>query len=263
MTQDISLGSAKDFSRTSRWENYTRANNDFPDARKAELSRMLSLAAPKSGETALDFGCGDGLLTLALADSLAPGGKVMAMDASAGMLQGLAERIDGRSITMTHLTGPTLPLADNSVDLVTSLANYHHIPDKITQAREFARVLRPGGRLIIGDVADGTNIQRYFDGTVHEVSSTGHQHRFLDRCDCDTLCQESDLTLTSWEIHPTPWIFEGAEQAANFLHRIHDATCTPEECLNRAHLELGTHEREGRFLIFWKLFFLVAHKPFP
>jgi SAM-dependent methyltransferase len=207
------------------------------------------------------------MLTLALADAIAqdapnaPEGQVLAMDTSAGMLQGLAARIDGRLITMTHLTGPHLPLPDNSVDLVTSLANFHHVPDKITQAREFARVLRPGGRLIIGDVADGTNIQRYFDGTVHEVSSTGHEHRFLDRWDCDILCQESGLTLTSWEIHPTPWVFETAAQAAAFLHMIHDASCTAEECLSRASLELGTHEREGRFVIFWKLSFLVAHKP--
>ncbi len=251
----------KDFDLDSRWGNYIKAGTDFPVARKIEIDEMLERASAQEGEKVADFGCGDGAITLPLAEAVGPDGHVTALDASDGMLRGLTRRIGDLAVDAVHLTGPDLPLADGSVDLVTSLANFHHVPDKIRQAREFARILRPGGRLVIGDVPDNTNIQRYFDGAVDEMSSTGHKHRFLDPWDAEFMCAESGLTLVSWEIRPVPWIFVSPSDAARFLHLIHDATCTPQECLDRARLDLGYHEEPGRFLLFWKLFYLIAHKP--
>lgn len=250
-----------DFSLESRWLNYAEANLGFPTVRASEIGLMLDLTAAGPGDSVLDFGCGDGAITLPLADAVGNGGRIFAMDASAGMLERLGLRCGDRPIGRFHLDGPELPVEDGSIDIITSLANFHHVPDKLRQFQEFARVLRPGGRLIIGDVADNTSVQRYFDGTVNTFSSTGHRHRFLDQVDTGMLCREAGLSMESWAVQSVPWTFPDADACGRFLKLIHDATCDATACLDHAKIDLGYHESAGRFLLFWKLFYFVAQKP--
>ncbi len=97
-----------------------------------------------------DVGCGTGFL----AESLAPlVEKVYALDGSAAMLEAARRNLAAfTNIIYLRADGSTLPLEDASVDAVLANMYLHHCPDPAAAIREMARILRPGGRLIITDL---------------------------------------------------------------------------------------------------------------
>ena len=117
--------------------------------------RVLARAAIVSGEDVLDVGCGTGTLALAAARA-APGVRVIGLDADASILARAGQKATaaGLNIGFDEGRSTALPYTDASFDLVLSTLFFHHIPDdaKRQSATELVRVLRPGGRLVVGDV---------------------------------------------------------------------------------------------------------------
>ncbi len=95
----------------------------------------------------IDLGSGAGRFTPALAEAF--GGPVWGVEPSAKMREN-AER-DATHSAVTHLAGEAahIPLPDASADAVLLFLSFHHAPDKRAAAREIARVLRPGGRVLM------------------------------------------------------------------------------------------------------------------
>ena len=117
--------------------------------------RVLARAAIASGEQVLDVGCGTGTLALAAA-AAAPGVTVTGLDADASILaraRGKAAAA-GLEIAFDEGMSTALPYEDESFDLVLTTLFFHHLPDdaKRQTAAELVRVLRPGGRLVVGDL---------------------------------------------------------------------------------------------------------------
>lgn len=102
-----------------------------------------------AGLDVLDIGCGDGLLAAKLA---AAGARVTGIDPDAAMLRAAAERTAGRDIRFLPGRIEALPFPDASFDLVTAVTVLCFVKDEATAWREMARVLRPGGRLVIGEL---------------------------------------------------------------------------------------------------------------
>jgi ubiquinone/menaquinone biosynthesis C-methylase UbiE len=116
--------------------------------------RIIALAAPAAGERVLDVGAGTGLLSFPAA---AAGAYVTAVDRSEAMCQRLRALVRERGaegIEVLCADAAALPLADDSFDLAVSNYCLHHLDDaaKRVALGELARVLRPGGRLVIGDM---------------------------------------------------------------------------------------------------------------
>ena len=95
---------------------------------------------------ALDAGCGTGRHAAYLA---ALGHTVVGVDSSPGMLARAREKVPQGEFHEADLH--ELPLADNSVDLVVCAIALVHVADIAVPFREFARVLRPGGHLVVSD----------------------------------------------------------------------------------------------------------------
>lgn len=117
--------------------------------------RVLTHAAITSDEQVLDVGCGTGTLAVAAARTAA-GVRVTGLDADASILARARKKAAaaGLEIRFDEGRSTALPYADASFDLVLSTLFFHHLPDdaKRTTATELARVLRPGGRLVVGDL---------------------------------------------------------------------------------------------------------------
>ncbi len=97
----------------------------------------------------LDIGTGTGAFLPHLA-RLAPDARVVAVDLSPEMLR--RARSSGRTGTpccLLRTDAEHLPLAANSFDLITSHDSFAHLEDRAASLRGFARVLRPGGKLLI------------------------------------------------------------------------------------------------------------------
>ena len=100
----------------------------------------------------LDVGCGDGALALACWNSGAA--QVAGLDLDARMITRAAALAAQHQATIGYTVGraDTLPFCDKSFDLVVSVAMLTFVPEADRVVREMARVLRPGGRLVIGDL---------------------------------------------------------------------------------------------------------------
>lgn len=116
--------------------------------------RIVALAAPAAGEAAVDVGAGTGLLALNLA---VHADRVWAIDISASMasyLETKALSAGFDNVRVAVASAESLPIVDRAVDLVVSNYCFHHMDEegKRRALAETMRVLRPGGRLVIGDM---------------------------------------------------------------------------------------------------------------
>ncbi len=116
--------------------------------------RIIALATPRPQDVVVDVGAGTGLLTLALAERVE---RVWAIDISPAMLEYLDVKLlsaEIQSVKTVVTSAVSLPMVDESVDLVVSNYCLHHLDDdgKRRALLEAHRVLRPGGRLVFGDM---------------------------------------------------------------------------------------------------------------
>lgn len=99
----------------------------------------------RGNERVLDAGCGTGRVTAALRDRL-PRGEVVALDASASMLERARERLGGDRVTFVqHDLLEPIPI--DPVDAILSTATFHWVPDHDRLFANLAAVLNPGGHL--------------------------------------------------------------------------------------------------------------------
>jgi ubiquinone/menaquinone biosynthesis C-methylase UbiE len=117
--------------------------------------RTLDLARLQPGEQALDVGCGTGTLALAAARRVGASGRVVGIDPSAQQIARARTKAARRHAPIEFQIGviEELPFPDQTFDVVFSTLMMHHLPAPLKRQglAEIARVLKPGGRLVIGD----------------------------------------------------------------------------------------------------------------
>jgi ubiquinone/menaquinone biosynthesis C-methylase UbiE len=150
-----------------------RARDWDSDPAKVERARAVAAALQKevtltTKTSALEYGCGTGLLSFFLQSYLGP---ITLADSSPGMLSVLAEKIaaaGAKNMTPLRLDLAADPLPAGRFDLVYNLLVLHHIPDTAQILERFKAVLNPGGRLCIADLDKE-------DGFFHDTPFDGHK----------------------------------------------------------------------------------------
>jgi SAM-dependent methyltransferase len=132
----------------------------YQEWRASELGRItdrieerlvLELVGSVAGKQVLDVGCGDGVLAVHLAEA---GGIVTGLDAKPGMLAAARQRSNTSGAAAAFVEGDaqSLPFANGSFDVVMAVTVLCFVADAERAVREMARVLRPGGRLVLGEL---------------------------------------------------------------------------------------------------------------
>ena len=107
------------------------------------------------GQRVIDVGCGAGIDSLIAASMVGPGGAVIGVDMTRAMLE--KARLGALSgnfsnVQFHHSLAEALPVEDGWADVVISNGVLNLFPDKFRGLQEMARVLKPGGRIQIGDI---------------------------------------------------------------------------------------------------------------
>lgn len=151
--------------------------DDDPDklARSRAIADAIARAVPlRRVAAALEYGCGTGQVTWALADHLPPQARITLADASTGMLDVVRSRLAGRPagdrerfvVAPLDLTEASLDAA--SLDLVYTSMALHHVPDVPTVLRRFREGLRADGWLAVADLDHDP------EGAFHGAGFDGH-----------------------------------------------------------------------------------------
>lgn len=256
---------------SSRGSAYDIAMRRYPDARAAEFQQAVAAGRIEPGMLVGDVPAGGGYLSRYLPEdciclghepcseftSRAPAHSEHG-DAAGG--QGQETRVmlhAGQEVSLLPL-----PWQEGVLDVLISLAGVHHLEDKCPLFAEMRRVTRPGGRLILSDVAEGSPTARFLDGFVGANNSTGHEGLFLNE---ETL---EDLRRTGWRIleHETAqfhWRFANRQDMGDFCRSLFDIrSAGPEAVIAAIEEGPGTDMLPGGLVgMRWSLTTITAENP--
>lgn len=163
-----------------------RAKDWDSDPKKVERARAVAEAIRKAlplsaNMTALEYGCGTGLLSFALQEDL---GQITLADTSQGMLDVLSEKIAASGVTNMHpvrLDLSTDPLPAEKYQITYSLMVLHHVHDARGILSRFYDVLAPNGYLVIADL-DKEDGSFHTDGTtdIHKGFERGELQTWVE-----------------------------------------------------------------------------------
>lgn len=150
-------------------ERATSWDDDPAKHQRAQTVAAAIRAAirPDRTMTALEYGCGTGLLSFALQEDL---GEILLADSAAGMLAVVDRKIAAagvRHLSSIQLDLSLAPPPDRTFDLVYSLMTLHHVADVQGLLTQFYALLRPAGHLCIADLDSE-------DGSYHGTGFAGH-----------------------------------------------------------------------------------------
>lgn len=119
--------------------------------------RLLALLDPRPGEALLEVGPGTGLYTCALAGAVGPAGSVAILDIQREMLDhtvNAAARHGLTNVEPAEADARGLPYADERFDAAVIVRTLGEVPDQEPALAELGRVVRAGGRIVVGEAAD-------------------------------------------------------------------------------------------------------------
>ncbi|MFJ5834319.1 class I SAM-dependent methyltransferase [Streptomyces sp. NPDC093089] len=122
--------------------------NEMPEASLRDWTRLIGSFTDRPAPAIVDVGAGTGVFCAAAARWLAPS-TVVGVDPSAAMLAQAVRHHGHPGVRYLRGDAEALPLRSGAFDLALLSRVVHHLPDRPRAARELARVLRPGGVVVV------------------------------------------------------------------------------------------------------------------
>ena len=196
---------------TERAATYTGGQGDT-------VEEMVAMAAPGPGMVALDVATGTGLVAFALAAQITGNGRVIGVDFTAAMLARAAEQqeadgagANGAHVALAAADATRLPFSDGMFGIVTCRFSVHHFTHAMPAMQEMARVLAPGGRLVIGEfgMPEDADKAAYFN-RMERIRGHSHVQAFsqsqLSQMMADIGCPVQEARLLKREMMASEWL---------------------------------------------------------
>lgn len=151
LLDDPALAEAVEVERVDTVEGYRRWSRTYDEGRNPSFDfdepTVLTIVDALPAGRAVDAACGTGRYAALLSER---GHRVVGVDSAPDMLARARTRVPDAEFRQGELR--RMPVEDGSADLVTCALALTHVPDLVPVFAEFARVLRPGGHLVISDM---------------------------------------------------------------------------------------------------------------
>ena len=248
-------------------EAFTQQAADF-ESRKMNFSKQdylnyaIARVAPKSTDTLLEAAAG----TCACGRAFAPHVRsVTCLDMTKAMLdvgKAAAEQAQLQNMTFTEGDVIELPFADDSFDIVFSRLAFHHFPEPEAPFSEMVRVLKPGGKLVMIDMAAAEESLRNSEDVLETLRDPSHV-RNLSQAEMLSLYEKRGLAIDCCETVPMTVNLD------NWMD--HTATPSEAQALIRARMEAdlagGTptgfypYRREAAIMFDQRWVLIIGQKP--
>ena len=241
-----------------RGSRYDAAMRRYPLARQAEFEMITEPLRLAPGQRLADIPAGGGYL----ADYLPGHIERLSVEPATGFAAEMQATAGPGDQQAPLLCCPIhqVPLADQSLDAIVSLAGLHHEPDRRRFYREANRLLRPHGQLIIADGLAGSPVANFLNGFVDRYNPDGHQGDFLDEHDLVAI-QQAGFSIDSSQTCQYHWRFPDSAAAVSFCRDLFGLGCDDATLLAGLQHELNLHAESQGWVLDWSLWRIVAHRP--
>jgi ubiquinone/menaquinone biosynthesis C-methylase UbiE len=238
----------------------------------AQRKQLRAVLQARPGELGLDVGCGPGFLACELAPEVAPGGRIVGIDASRDSIDAAKSRIAanalGEVVEARIGDAASLDFPSEHFDFVAGVQVYCYVPDVGRAIQEAARVLRRNGRLVIlesdwdlctWESSDPSLTRRMIAARGEAQYAHAHLPRTLHR-----LLRAAGLTLVDAQVFP---ILETSYAPESFGVRGIETTCEaalkqglPAHDVAAWERDLNSRKDEGEWFFCLNRFVFTARK---
>ena len=131
---------------------------------------ILSHLPVNKGDSIADVGAGTGQFEKELSQLVGPDGKVYAIEVAPAFIPFMKERFKKENLTnveIIHGDSEATTLKPNSVNLVLVIDTYHHFDHPLSMLKDFEKILRPSGHLVIIDFRRGPEARPWVNEHMH------------------------------------------------------------------------------------------------
>lgn len=253
-----------------RAELFKEALREYPRARRDDQLLMRQHLDPRDGDYILGFGEGSGHFCRAIAEAVGPRGKYVISEPSPELFGSVPQAVLDLPQVVTQIVAvENIDLPPESIDKAWACGAFHHCSNQTQAIARIHRALRPGGRMVIFDIFQGTPLARHFDTCIARYCDTGHEVKFMSEEFARTLCFLAGFADENVSIVDLPhrFSFDSEWDMGRFMYKVHALTRMPgteEECIERTLASLKKHlpiVKEGdQYVLYWDQKGLIAKK---
>ena len=230
-------------------KSYEASVQKFPEARTDDIWLIKNLKV-KPNDKILEFTAGTGYLTVRLAE-LIPKGELVAQDISPIMLSFNKKKCRKfKNVSFYLEKKENYPrLKNNYFDKAVCLGGFHHIEDQVSVVKTVYNKLKKGGILCVGDFADESPVQEYFDESINVLTSTGHKGLFLSVSRMINIGRWAGFRKIDAIKTKVPFWFKNEDEIGDFYQLVHGLDQKPKETLKDIRRYMGVKRKGNRLFV--------------
>ncbi len=200
---------------------YEAALQKYPEAR-TDANWLIKNLEIKENDKILEFTAGTGFLTQKMA-LLNPKGFLVTQDISPIMLSFNRKKCKKYpNVNFYCEKNSSFPkIKNNYFNKAVCLGGFHHLEDPTTVLKTIHSKIKKKGICCIGDFADNSSVQKYFDERIHKLTSTGHKGLFLTISRMINLGRFTGFNAAEAINIKVPFIFNSEKEIGEFYNLVH------------------------------------------